>query len=92
MGGVFLSFKVQAVMSDEMVAKMDQAAKELNISRSAYVCVAVSEKLRNDLMSSHLSDMVEFMKAYRTSGEINASPSLLAAMDEFSELMNINKK
>lgn len=92
LGGVILSIKAQVIMSEELIQKIDEAAKAMHISRSAYICVAVSEKLKNDLMTAHLMDMVDFMKSYRTSGDLEASPALMAAIKEFDELTALSRK
>lgn len=54
--------RVNLIMPDELVASLDNAAKALNISRTAYICMAVSQKIQQDNMMAALPDMLELMK------------------------------
>lgn len=58
--------RVNLVMNDDLVAKLDEAASLLNISRSAYICMAVSQKIQQDNAMAALPDMVEFMKIFQS--------------------------
>lgn len=59
-GGDFL--RVQLIMPDDLVAKIDEVSKSLNISRSAYICMSVSQKLQQDNLIDSLPEMLELIR------------------------------
>lgn len=59
-GGVFV--RVQVIMPDDLVASIDAAAKALNVSRSAFICMSVSIKIQQDKAVTMMPDMIKMMK------------------------------
>lgn len=51
--------RVNLLMPDELVAKLDERAKSLNISRSAYINICVSRQLDVDEMSRNVPALIE---------------------------------
>lgn len=54
--------RINLVMPDELVSQIDVLSKSLNISRSAYICMACSQKIQENSVISALPDMVKFLK------------------------------
>ena len=50
------------MMNDDLVAQIDEAAQVLNISRSAFICMSVSQKMQQDNIFASLPDMMDFIK------------------------------
>lgn len=51
--------RVNLLMPDDLVAKLDERARYLNISRSAYINMSVSRQLDVDQMSKNLPSLIE---------------------------------
>lgn len=48
-------------MDEELVKKVDEAAKKMYVSRSAYISFAVSQKLKSDVAMDNLPKIIEVM-------------------------------
>ena len=53
--------RVNIAISEELLHRVDEAAKALSISRSAYISVALSTKIQQD---SLMTDLPKLLKAY----------------------------
>ena len=53
--------RVNFVIPDELVKRLDKASKDLSISRSAFINMAISQKLQQD---SIINDLPRLLKAY----------------------------
>lgn len=62
--------KIGISLQDEIVNKIDKASLRMGVSRSAYIAISVSEKLKNDEVVEIMPEMISFMKKI-TSGEIS---------------------
>lgn len=62
--------KIGISLQDEIVNKIDKASLRMGVSRSAYIAISVSEKLKNDEVVESMPEMISFMKKI-TSGEIS---------------------
>lgn len=69
-------------LPDELVAQIDERAKALYISRSAYIATALSQKLQSDKM---MDNMPELMKTMKEAVMIEKQKSLSAGSDEAVE-------
>lgn len=69
-------------LPDELVAQIDERAKALYISRSAYIATALSQKLQSDKM---LDNMPELMQTMKEAVRISKQKSFPAGSDEVSE-------
>lgn len=69
-------------LPDELVAQIDERAKALYISRSAYIATALSQKLQSDIM---MDNMPELMKTMKEAVMIEKQKSLSAGSDEAVE-------
>lgn len=58
--------RVNLVVPDDLVEKVDRAAKALNISRSAYICIAMSQKVQQDDMLYALPEMIDYFKSVQS--------------------------
>ena len=69
-------------LPDELVEQIDERAKALYISRSAYIATALSQKLQSDKMMDNMPELIQTMKeALRISKQI----SLPVGSDEVLE-------
>ncbi len=50
-------------INDELLAKVDAKAKELSVNRTAYISMAVSQKLQSDDMVKALPELYTAMKS-----------------------------
>lgn len=69
-------------LPDELVAQIDERAKALYISRSAYIATALSQKLQSDKM---LDNMPELMQTMKEAVRISKQKSLSSGSDEVVE-------
>lgn len=69
-------------LPDELVAQIDERAKALYISRSAYIATALSQKLQSDKM---MDNMPELMKTMKEAVMIEKQKSFSAGSDEAVE-------
>lgn len=69
-------------LPDELVAQIDERAKALYISRSAYIATALSQKLQSDKM---MDNMPELMKTMKEAVMIEKQKSLSVGSDEAVE-------
>lgn len=69
-------------LPDELVEQIDERAKALYISRSAYIATALSQKLQSDKMMDNMPELMQTMKeAFR----ISKQKSLPVGSDEVLE-------
>lgn len=54
--------RVSIHLSDELVKQIDERAKALFISRSAYIATALSMKLQSEKLSDNIPDFIKTMK------------------------------
>ncbi len=54
--------QVSLSMTKELLQEVDEAAKKLNINRSAYISIAVQEKIKNDNVASNLPKITELLQ------------------------------
>ena len=54
--------KINISLPDAVLKKADEKAGQLGLSRSAFIAMAISEKVRQDEMMDMLPQMIEQMK------------------------------
>lgn len=54
--------RINITMDEELIKKVDEVAKKMFVSRSAYISFAVSQKMQADKMLDNLPDMVKTMQ------------------------------
>ena len=69
-------------LPDELVEQIDERAKALYISRSAYIATALSKKLQSDKM---MDNMPELMQTMKEALRISKQKSLPVGSDEVLE-------
>jgi metal-responsive CopG/Arc/MetJ family transcriptional regulator len=60
-GGVFF-MRVNINLSEELLNQIDEKARALYISRSAYIATALSQKLQSDKMMDNMPEIMQTMK------------------------------
>lgn len=55
--------RININISEELLAQIDEKAKALFISRSAYIATALSQKLQNDKLMDSMPEMLQTMKS-----------------------------
>lgn len=55
--------KLSLYMADDLVKQVDAAADALHITRTAFISMAVSQKLQSDAFISQLPDFIALVKA-----------------------------
>lgn len=60
--------RINISIKDSLIPKIDEKAKELNISRSAYIAVCVTRQMQLDEMATQLPNMIDLMNYYKTVG------------------------
>ena len=55
--------RININISEELLAQIDEKAKALYISRSAYIATALSQKLQNDKLMDSMPEMLKTMKS-----------------------------
>lgn len=63
-GGDFL--RVNLVMPDDLVTQIDELAKKLGVSRSAYMVMSMSQKVQSETMLNSMPEMQRFMSEMQT--------------------------
>lgn len=53
--------RVNVAIPDDLLKKLDEAASSISISRSAYISIAVSQKIQQDSM---MQDLPRLLRAY----------------------------
>ena len=56
---------VGIALSEELLEQIDERAKALCISRSAYISMALSQKMQADDLANNLPSLLAEFKAYR---------------------------
>ena len=51
--------KIVSALSNRLIAEMDEQCDKLNISRTAYISMALTEKLKNDKMLEQVPDILQ---------------------------------
>ena len=54
--------QVSLSMTKELLKQVDEAASMLNINRSAYIAIAVQEKIKNDNVARNLPKITELLQ------------------------------
>lgn len=54
--------RITISVTDELLRQVVEAAKKLNINRSAYVSIAIQEKIKNDNVATNLPKITELMQ------------------------------
>lgn len=49
-------------MDEELVKKVDEAAKKMHVSRSAYISFAVSQKMQADEMLQNMPELLRLLQ------------------------------
>ena len=47
-------------MDEDLVKKLDEAAKNMHVSRSSYIAFVISQKLQTDETLSYMPKLIEF--------------------------------
>lgn len=55
--------KVTITLPDDLLAELDKAAAATNLNRSAYIAVAVTNKMQQDEMMKQMPYIIEKLKA-----------------------------
>lgn len=53
--------RVQMIIPDDLLKKVDQRAKALNLTRTAYVVMSLSMKIQQDELTEVLPQMQKFL-------------------------------
>lgn len=54
--------RININISEELLAQIDEKAKALYISRSAYIATALSQKLQSDKLMDNMPEIMQTMK------------------------------
>ncbi len=54
--------RINITMDEELIKKVDEVAKKMFVSRSAYISFAVSQKMQADKMLDNMPELVKTMK------------------------------
>ena len=54
--------RVNINMSEELVSKVDEIAKKMYVSRSAYIAMAVAAKMQQDNVIENIPDILNAMR------------------------------
>lgn len=54
--------RVNVSMSDDLLKMVDSAAKEMYVSRSAFIAMAVAEKIKSDTVVKIMPELMELAK------------------------------
>lgn len=54
--------RISVSLTDELLRQVDEAANNLNINRSAYIAIAIQEKIKNDNIATNLPKITELMQ------------------------------
>lgn len=74
--------RININLSEELLKQIDERAKALYISRSAYIATALSQKLQSDKM---FDNMPELMQTMKEAVRISKQKSLPAGSDEVAD-------
>lgn len=61
--------KIVSALPNRLIAEMDEQRDKLNISRTAYICMALTEKLKNDKMLEQVPEMLKTIKELANADE-----------------------
>jgi len=53
-------------MDEDLIRKVDEAAKKMHVSRSAYIAFAVSQKIQFDEMLSNVPELLKLLQTIQT--------------------------
>lgn len=59
--GLFM--RINITMDDDLIKKVDEVAKKMYVSRSAYIAFAVSQKMQQDSLMENMPEMLQTMKS-----------------------------
>lgn len=54
--------RISISVTDELLRQVDEAANKLNINRSAYIAIAIQEKIKNDNIVTSLPKITELLQ------------------------------
>lgn len=54
--------RININMNEELVKKIDEAAKQLHISRSAYISISVSLKMQQDKAFAQMPELINLVE------------------------------
>lgn len=74
--------RININLSEELLKQIDEKAKSLYISRSAYIATALVQKMQADKMMDNMPNMLQTMKEALN---IDKQKSLSAGLDEVGE-------
>lgn len=60
--------KVNINLDDSLVKKVDERAKAMYVSRSAYICMALAEKMKQDDLVATLPKILASMESMKFDG------------------------
>lgn len=78
--------RINVNLSEELIQKIDEKAKSMYISRSAYIATALAEKLQSDDVMNMLPEFTKVMKDAITSQKAQDGQIAL------SEVSNVQKQ
>lgn len=55
--------RINITMDDDLIKKVDEVAKKMYVSRSAYIAFAVSQKMQQDSLMENMPEMLQTMKS-----------------------------
>lgn len=74
--------RININLSEELLKQIDEKAKSLYISRSAYIATALVQKMQSDKM---MDNMPELMKTMKEAVMIEKQKSLSVGSDEVAD-------
>lgn len=63
--------RININLSEELVKQIDEKAKEMYISRSAYIATALAQKMQTDALSKQLPEFVLLAQQIQQQGLID---------------------
>lgn len=74
--------RVNFAIDPALLRKVDDGAAEMHVSRSAYICYALSEKIQRDTAMKDLPAMLESLKAISNNEVVIAQARLQGMIDD----------
>lgn len=71
------SMRVNITMDEELLSKVDEAARKMYVSRSAYIAFAVSQKIQSDEVLSNMPKLADALQ-----GAVDVEHKRLASRDK----------
>lgn len=57
---------INVSLDEKLIEKIDERAKAMYISRSAYISMALAEKMRQDDLVANIPEMISLMKDFKS--------------------------